>query len=72
MFSQNNMYCRKCGNNDYGTFMIHRVSGSPCRGQLSMDELMMVTTGALKIIRCGNCGHDMLYSSSDKFIRNLK
>lgn len=72
MFSQNDIYCRKCGNEDYGTFMVHRISNSPCRGQLSMTELIMADSGSLKIVRCGNCGHDMLLSSADKFVRDLK
>lgn len=72
MFSQSDIYCRKCGNEDYGTFLIHRVSSSPCREQLSMTELIRANAGTLKIIHCGNCGHDMLFSSNDKFVRNLK
>lgn len=72
MFSQIGTYCRKCGNEDCGTFMIHRISDFSCRGQLSITVLIMANIGVLKNVRCGNCGHVMLFSSADKFVRNFE
>lgn len=69
--SQRDIYCRKCGNDDWGSFLLVRPY-QHLGGTLSFTEKMMIIMGSMKIVRCGCCDHDMLFTSNDIFVRNLE
>lgn len=66
------IHCTKCGNECWGTFLKHRISTGSYRTRLSITEFSMVMLDVYEIVECGNCGHIMLYTQNEKFIRNLK
>lgn len=69
--SQCDIYCRKCGNDNWDSFLLVR-SSQHLGGTLSFTEKMMIIMGSMKIVRCGCCGHDMLFTSNDIFVRNIE
>lgn len=71
MSNQSYIYCRKCGNNEAGSFQIHRLSDTLVKSKLTVVGLSLACVDMKKIVRCGKCGHDMVFDSNDHFVRNL-